>query len=347
VDDSSTQNTNLVGLESKLATVRSHLKEMKILGFIGMGGIGKTTLAKFVFDHVKSTYNASCFIEQMKSKSSHEIQWEILEKLKHLDKEDKPNKVDAQQKVRELLATKKIILILDDPLNQVQVRDIILVDDQFVNKGTNIIITSRDWGLMKDFVEEKGKIDVRVLDGNAAKELFNSYASSDEGQLPPQFFDIRDKIVEACNGLPLSLQIMGAFLQDKERIRSWERAFQRMKRGRCLDGDEGLWRTLRVSFDALKDEEKKLYLDIACFFPMGDRKELVLLKCASPSHVLDVLVDKSLVKIDVDGHLEMHDHLRDMGRMIVEREEVYKGTRIWKKDMIHSANGQTNKVFYM
>jgi hypothetical protein len=177
--------------------------------------------------------------------------------------------------------------------------------------------------------------------------LFNSYASSDEGQLPSQFFDIHDKIVEACNGLPLSLQVMGAFLQDKERIRSWERAFQRMKRGRCLDGDEGLWRTLRVSFDALKDEEKKLYLDIACFFPMGSRKESVLRTCAYPSHVLDVLVDKSLVKINVYGYLEMHDHLRDMGRMIVEREEVYKGTRIWKKDMIHSANGQTNKVIYM
>ena len=83
------------------------------------------------------------------------------------------------------------------------------------------------------------------------------------------------------------------------------------------------------------------------FEPKNLPEGLLNLKCASPSHVLDVLVDKSLVKIDVDGHLEMHDHLRDMGRMIVEREEVYKGTRIWKKDMIHSANGQTNKVFYM
>ena len=151
-------------------------------------------------------------------------------------------------------------------------RDIIPTNAQFVNKGTNIIITTRDWGLLKDFVEENGRIDVRELDGNASIQLFNSYASSDEGQLSPQFFDIRDKIVEACKGLPLSLKVMGAFLQGKERIRSWERAFQRMKRGRCLDGDEGLWSTLRVSFDALKDEEKKLFLDIACFFPMGHRK---------------------------------------------------------------------------
>jgi hypothetical protein len=218
---------------------------------------------------------------------------------------------------------------------------------QFVNKGTNIIITTRDWGLLKDFVEENGRIDVEELDGNAATQLFNSYASSNEGQLSPQFLDIRDKIVKACNGLPLSLKVMGAFLQGKERIRSWERAFQRMKRGRCLDGDEGLWSTLRVSFDALKDEEKKLFLDVACFFSMGHPKERVLRTCASPSHVLDVLVERSLAKIDVYGILEMHDQLRDMGRMIVEKEEVYMGTRIWDKNMIPLANGQVNKVIYM
>jgi hypothetical protein len=63
--------------------------------------------------------------------------------------------------------------------------------------------------------------------------------------------------------------------------------------------------------------------------------------------VLDVLVDKSLVKISRNGYLEMHDQLRDLGRMMVETEEVYKGTRIWKKDMFPSPNGQTKKVFYL
>jgi hypothetical protein len=331
VEEPSTQNEKLVGLERKLAKVRNSLKQVNILAFTGMGGIGKTTLAKAVFADVKSTYNASCFIEQLKGKSSHEILCEILQKLGRPDKEAKPNEVDAQQKVRELLANKKVILILDDPLDQVQVRDIIPSDPQFVNKGTNIIITTRDWGLLKDFVEENGRIDVSELDGNAAIKLFNSYASSEEGKLSPQFFDIRDKIVEDCKGLPLSLKVMGAFLQGKERIRSWERAFQRMKRGRCLDGDEGLWSTLRVSFDALKDKEKQLFLDIACFFPMRVQKERALRTCASPSHVLDVLVERSLVKINVNEIIEMHDQLRDMGRMMVETEEVYKGTRIGKQ----------------
>jgi Cdc6-like AAA superfamily ATPase len=128
VDEPSTQNEKLVGLERKLAKVRNSLKQVNILAFTGMGGIGKTTLAKAVFADVKSTYNASCFIEQLKRKSSHEILCEILQKLgspdteakcnevvaqnlESLDEETKPHEVDVQQHVQELLASKKVILI--------------------------------------------------------------------------------------------------------------------------------------------------------------------------------------------------------------------------------------------
>lgn len=90
-----------------------------------------------------------------------------------------------------------------------------------------------------------------------------------------------------------------------------------------------------------------MFLDIACFYPMGHHKERALLECASPSHVLDVLVDRSSVKIDVCKILEMHDQLWDMGRMIVETKKVYIDTWIWKKVMFPSANGQTNGVFHM
>jgi hypothetical protein len=118
-------------------------------------------------------------------------------------------------------------------------------------------------------------MDVEKLDGDAAHKLFNSYVLEDGAQMSPQLFDLRNKIIEKCNGLPLSLKLMGAFLRGKERIRSWERAYQRMKRGRHLDGDEGLWSTLMISFDGLENNEKNMFLDLACIFPMGMLKKIL------------------------------------------------------------------------
>jgi ABC-type glutathione transport system ATPase component len=49
VDAQKTQDEVVVGFESNLAKVKNHLKQVNILGLIGMGGIGKTTLAKYKF----------------------------------------------------------------------------------------------------------------------------------------------------------------------------------------------------------------------------------------------------------------------------------------------------------
>jgi hypothetical protein len=229
---------------------------------------------------------------------------------------------------------------LDDPRDAAQVDDIIPEGLPYINNGTKIIITTRDQASIENRVDVDGRIDVEELDGNAAKKLFDSYVLVDGAELSPQLFDLRDKIIEKCNGSPLGLKVMGAFLRGKERVRSWERAFQRMKRGRQLDGDEGLWSTLMISFDGLKNDEKNMFLDLACIFPMGMHKEnalrLLTNNGAYPNHVLDILVEKSLVKIDQEGNLEMPDQLRDLGRMIAETYEEYSGTRIWKPNMIPS-----------
>ena len=73
---------------TSLARVKDHLKEVNTLGIVGMGGIGKTTLAKAIFDDVKSTYDASCFVGQLKSRSLLDILREILSKF-GVDKEAK------------------------------------------------------------------------------------------------------------------------------------------------------------------------------------------------------------------------------------------------------------------
>jgi hypothetical protein len=355
----------MVNLENNLKRVKKHLKEVNTLGIVGMGGIGKTTLATAIFDDAnvtsnakstsdaKVTYDASCFVGQAKTKSVLEIVREILQKI---GMDQKANDlVHAHKLMEEIWDKKKVLLILDDVKDEAQLDDIIPTVILDRSKGSTLIITTRNWGAIRNRVGAMGtRFDVSELDDEAAKTLFNIHCSWEASHLSPQFNDIRDIVVEACKGLPLSLKVVGAHLRGKEKLRSWERALQKMKRGRSLDGeDDEIWNTLRVSFDdGLNQEEKNMFLDIACFFggdvyPRGMSKERALRIWADnnvpPISALENLVHRALVTIEIDGAgdeiLQMHDHLRAMGQMIAEKE--YAGTRIW------NANGLTScSVFY-
>jgi len=340
----------VVSLKNKLARVKDHLKEVNTLGIVGMGGIGKTTLAKAIFDDVRSTYDASCFVEQLKSRSLLEILREILSKF-GMDKEAK-DLVHAHKLMEALLDKKKVLLILDDVKDEAQVGDIIPTVILDRSKGSTLIITTRDWGAIRNRVRAGGtRFDVSRLDDDAAKTLFNIHSSWKTSNLSPQFNDIHDIIVEACKGLPLSLKVMGAHLRGKEKLRSWERALQRMKRGRNLDGeDDEIWNTLRVSFDdGLTQEEQSMFLDIACFFgrdvhSSGMSKERALRIWTDyntpPISELEKLVHRALVIVEIDKYgdeiLHMHDQLRAMGQMIAEKE--YVGTRIWNSNGLTSCS---------
>jgi len=174
---------------------------------------------------------------------------------------------DAKKMMKNLLVVKKVLLILDDIKDEAQVYDIVPPDIVQASKRTTIILTTRNFSTIQPFVSFDGKLDVELLDEKAATMLFNTHLSWGVAPLSPDFENLRKHVVKACNGLPLSLKGMGAFLCRKQRLRSWERALQRMARGRNVDGDEEIWNTLNINFDGFNnDVEKSMFLDVACFF---------------------------------------------------------------------------------
>jgi hypothetical protein len=367
------KNNKVFGLEQNLTKVKDRLKEVRILGLIGMGGIGKTTLANAIFNEFKSAYDASCFAKDLKNrKDSLEILCDMLKDFGEHSQSLPTNLVDAQDMLKKFMVGKKVLIILDDIRvddkrvddkrvddirEQNQLDDLVRPDILDDNAGITLIITTRHWDKIKGRVGENGKIKVDTLDENAAKRLLIHHSCGPTGSLQVELCDIGEKIVEACSGLPLSLGVLGDFLKDKNNLRSWERALQRMKRGRCLDGnkeedeDMKLWSTLMISFDGLQMHEKNMFLDIACFFckdvwPKGMSKDRALRVWTSNDTPLikvntsfNVLIEQSLVNVDKYGHIEMHDQLRDMGRSIVDKEKEYLdkeneylGTRVRSDD---------------
>ena len=99
---------------------------------------------------------------------------------------------------------------------------------------------------------------------------------------------------------------------------------------------------LRIGFDGLEDLQKKLFLDIACFFK-GEVLDNILMDILQscgyyPYFNIVVLMDKSLITIS-SGRLRMHDLLQKMGQEIVRHEspeEPGRRSRLWHcDDIVH------------
>eukprot|EP01018_Ginkgo_biloba_P027339 Gb_24916 [translate_table: standard] len=81
---------------------------------------------------------------------------------------------------------------------------------------------------------------------------------------PQAFHILLERIVVACNRLPLALENLNKYLTDKEDEQEWEYVLSKVGRGIF---DQGVLQTLRISYNGLQDkEEQQFFLDMACFF---------------------------------------------------------------------------------
>ena len=335
----------MIGVEEKMSELEKQLQRVGSLGIVGMGGIGKSTLAKALSDHISHHFDAVCSIIDMKNEK---CTFALEHKSK--DVQDTTPQETTLSKTRDILErvrkTKKILLVVDNVSKQNQLCQ--LLDDNMFKDvhGMRLIASSRDWNSLKQHVPMAGKVDMQTLEGDQPMTLFSRHAFGTNQSCLPYLTHVVEKIVNACCGLPLSLEVMGIRMQGETRLRIWERTLHRLLRARH-DGtpDEKIWKTLRISFDELTMEEKNMFLDIACFFckDVFTKKETFLrMFDGNAREILESLCNKSMVKVAERDNLDMHDQLCDMGRMITETE--FAGTRLWDLSYLAFANHCRQKV---
>ncbi len=77
-------------------------------------------------------------------------------------------------------------------------------------------MTYRNWGVLEGHLDLNGRFEVPYLNKKQAVELFLLHAFHNTKQVEKGFKNSFEKIVEACAGLPLSLEVMGRFLHKKQ-----------------------------------------------------------------------------------------------------------------------------------
>ncbi|CAN0892399.1 Disease resistance protein RUN1 [Linum grandiflorum] len=340
---SSWESRGFVGVHSRIEKIESQLRfglpDVRFLGIWGMGGVGKTTLSELLFDKIKDEFDASCFLVNVRDDCEKyglpRLKGELLSALlddEHANARGTPFHHDIRARfVKNRLSRMKVLIVLDDVSDSRQV-DSLAGDHDWFGPGSRIIITGRDKEVLDTAVDELYQVE--ELNDHEALQLFSSKAFKRKCTRP-DYMDVSRRAANYAHGNPLALKVMGSSLYGRTKA-EWECSLQKIER---IPKPE-IQNVLRTSYDGLDDEEKDIFLDIACFF-VGEHKGFVtrvLDGCGFAAVIgIRVLIDKSLVTVS-DCKLGMHALLQQMGREIVRQESVKepgRRTRIWSPEDVY------------
>jgi energy-coupling factor transporter ATP-binding protein EcfA2 len=329
-------------LEDKANAINSLLQKESIVALVGMGGIGKTTLSKKVYHLFHNQYEKSSFLEDVKSKDINDVQKKLLQDLCDIKLRKHENVDKYLHYIKKCMISKKVLVVVDDVGMTTNLGALQLpIDKHAINVDckSKILVNCRNWQILKNHVRESAKVDMAFLEEKQARELFMFYAFKHANRDINDFENISMEIIKACGGLPLSLEILGCYLEHIYDLEIWKDVLCELKGGRNITGgsdNEMLWKTLRISYDHLDKNHQDMFLDIACFF-IGFKKSTFCRvywngdDSSSPRFILRNLEDRSLINWVEDGDLYMHEQLRDMGRNIAT--EVTMSRFIWKPNI--------------
>ncbi|KAG4923894.1 hypothetical protein JHK87_049434 [Glycine soja] len=238
------KEAKVVGFDGPRDTLEKWLKEGRkkrtVISVVGMGELGKTTLAKKVFGKVRIHFTLHAWITVSQSYTIEgqlrDLLLKFVEEEKRVDHSqsdystmDKKSLIDQ---VRNRLRHKRYIVVFDDVWNNCfwQQMEFALIDNE---NGSTILITTRNQDVVNS-CKRSAVIQVHELQPltlEKSLELFytKAFGSEFDGHYPSNLKDISTEIVKKCHGLPLAIVVIGGLLFDKKReILKWQRFYQNL-----------------------------------------------------------------------------------------------------------------------
>jgi len=206
-------------------------KSLSVIPIVGMGGLGKTTLAKFVFNDSRIQ---ECFPLKMWVcvSDDFDIKQLIIKIINSANDQDAPphqhnlNMFDLEQLQNQLtnkLSGQKLLLVLDDVWNEdrvkwVELRNLIQVSAS----GSKILVTTRSHSI----ASMMGTVPSHNLEGLSVEDSLSLFVkwSFKEGEEKkhPRLVNIGREIVKKCRGVPLAVRTLGSLLFSKVDASEWE-----------------------------------------------------------------------------------------------------------------------------
>ncbi|KAM4113701.1 hypothetical protein ACJW30_04G015900 [Castanea mollissima] len=357
-------NSEVVGREDRVSEIvelvtNSTSEKLSVIPIVGMAGLGKTTLAKLVYNHelVESHFNKKIWLCVSHDFDEKKILRGILESLTRKSSQLENNNAILEEIENELKG-KRFLLVLDDVWNEESTKWDSLRSDLLgiiSNIGNIIIVTTRS-NTVATIVYTLSPCNLKELPDDECWSIIKKKTSLNESvPLPSDLEEIGRDIAKKCGGVPLAAKVLGGMMCCKKEKNEWL-AIQ----------DNEIWKSLRgsiepilkLSFDHLPSPSLKQCFAYCSIFPKDyeiKKEELIHLWMAEgflqpsqgSSSVMedignkhfDILLTNSLfqdVEKDDCGNVKsckMHDLVHDLALSISKFE-----TLILKKDSQDNIN---------
>ncbi|KAL0286679.1 UNVERIFIED_CONTAM: Disease resistance protein RPP8 [Sesamum angustifolium] len=272
----SSDKNRMVGFDEPLLQVVDELtrveSNLQVLPIVGMGGIGKTTLAQNVFDHpyIVNRFDIRIWFTISQQYSVQEI----LQKYFFKDKKDKTSSTyqlgvaELGVRLHKLLCGERYLIIMDDVWSIKAWEDFMLYLPNNGN-GSRILVTTRLLDVARPLGFDNHYISVKFLDEDKSWELLCEKVFAQKSCPYMKLEEIGKNIARCCRGLPLAIVVIGGLLAKFNNAREhWEFVAENVTSFVNSGDDDYCFKILSLSYNSLPIHLKPCFLHMR-IFPEG------------------------------------------------------------------------------
>ncbi|XP_049380858.1 putative disease resistance protein RGA1 [Solanum stenotomum] len=238
---------------------------LTVVPIVGMGGAGKTTLAKVVYndEKVKNHFGLKAWCCVSEAYDAFRITKGLLQGLGSFDSKDDGNLNQLQVKLKESLKGKKFLVVLDDVWNDDynewdNLRNVFVQGDM----GSKIIVTTRKESVAQMMCADRCAITIGTLSSEDSWALFKRHSL--ENRDHPELEEVGKEIADKCKGLPLALKALAGTLRGKSEVEDWRNILRSKiwEQPSCL---KGILPALMLSYNDLPPDLKQCFAFCAIY----------------------------------------------------------------------------------